>query len=99
MQIIHLQYPAQQSLNKRAHIGVAGSGDLELLIEPSTDNQAYIQINTSANGFEEIWRAVFDRFFKLYSYAVKIEINDFGATPGVVNLRLTQAMEVLHDEK
>lgn len=99
MEIIHLQYPTEQSLTRRAHIGVAGSGDLELLIEPSTDQQAYIQIHTSANGFEDIWRAVFDRFFKIYPYAVKIEINDFGATPGVVNLRLTQAMEVLRDEQ
>ncbi len=38
---------------------------------------------------------IFDR----YPISADIVINDFGATPGVVYLRLTQAMEELSDEK
>jgi malonate decarboxylase delta subunit len=34
-----------------------------------------------------------DRFFSRYQYAASIEINDFGATPGAVSLRLEQAVE------
>jgi malonate decarboxylase delta subunit len=33
------------------------------------------------------------RFFTRYDGAASIEINDFGATPGVVALRLAEAIE------
>jgi malonate decarboxylase delta subunit len=36
---------------------------------------------------------VLDRFFTRYDGAARIEINDFGATPGVVALRLAEAVE------
>jgi malonate decarboxylase delta subunit len=36
---------------------------------------------------------VLDRFFTRYDGAAQIEINDFGATPGVVALRLAEAIE------
>ncbi|MDO3410406.1 malonate decarboxylase subunit delta [Saccharibacillus sp. CPCC 101409] len=98
METIMYEYAAERSLTNSAHIGVAASGDLELLLEPSENRSASVKIRTTANGFEDIWKAVFDRFFARYPIAVKLEINDFGATPGVVNLRLAQAMEVLeHD--
>jgi malonate decarboxylase delta subunit len=43
---------------------------------------------------EEAWKAVLDRFFTTYDGAVRIQINDAGATPGSVQLRLAQAVEV-----
>jgi len=46
------------------------------------------------DGFRETWKAVLDRFFSRYDGAVRIEINDAGATPGSVQLRLEQAVEV-----
>ena len=36
-----------------------------------------------------------DRFFARYDGAVRIHINDAGATPGSVMLRLEQAAEVI----
>ena len=39
--------------------------------------------------------SVLDRFFAKYDGAVRIEINDAGATPGSVQLRLEQAVEAL----
>jgi len=39
------------------------------------------------------WRAVLDRFFAGYDGLASIQINDAGATPGVVSLRLAQAVE------
>jgi malonate decarboxylase delta subunit len=36
-----------------------------------------------------------DRFFSRYDGAVRIHINDAGATPGSVMLRLEQAVEVI----
>ncbi len=44
---------------------------------------------------EQCINEIFDR----YPISADIVINDFGATPGVVYLRLTQAMEELSDEK
>ncbi len=54
---------------------------------------------TGSDGFKEVWQNVLNRFFARYPLLAEIEINDFGATPGVVNLRLTQAMEALKDEQ
>ena len=40
-------------------------------------------------------KAVLDRFFSKFDGAVRIDINDAGATPGAVMLRLEQAVEVI----
>ena len=45
--------------------------------------------------FGASWKAVMDRFFAKYDGAVRIDINDAGATPGSVMLRLEQAVEVI----
>jgi malonate decarboxylase delta subunit len=50
-------------------------------------------VRTSADGFGEIWEAVLDRFFVRNDLAAAVEINDSGATPGTVSLRLAQAVE------
>ena len=94
MEQIELTYPASRNVNKKAHVGVVGSGDLEVLLEPGEGNVAHVFIRTSVDGFRDAWKAVLDRFFAKYDGAVQIEINDAGATPGVVHLRLEQAVEV-----
>ena len=95
MERLNFTYPARQSLTRRAHVGVVGSGDLEVLLEPSPDPQAHVSVTTSVDGFGAVWKNVLDRFFTRFEGAAKIEINDFGATPGVVMLRLEQAVEAL----
>jgi malonate decarboxylase delta subunit len=96
MEKIEFDYPAAQCrITKRAHVGVVGSGDMEVLIEPATTKGAHVLISTSVDGFGETWKAVFDRFFSKFDGAVSIQINDAGATPGSVLLRLEQAVEVL----
>jgi malonate decarboxylase delta subunit len=95
MERLNFTYPARQSLTRRAHVGVVGSGDLEVLLEPSSDPQAHVSVTTSVVGFGAVWKNVLDRFFTRFEGAAKIEINDFGATPGVVMLRLEQAVEAL----
>jgi len=94
MEHIELDYPAKRKISKKAHTGVVGSGDLEVLLEPSTGNTAHVSIRTSVDGFSNPWKAVLDRFFAKYDGAVRIQINDAGATPGNVQLRLAQAVEV-----
>jgi malonate decarboxylase delta subunit len=94
MEQIEFNYPAKRKVPKRAHVGVVGSGDLEVLLEPADGQVANVFIRTSVDGFRDTWKAVLDRFFAKYDGAVRIEINDAGATPGVVHLRLEQAVEV-----
>lgn len=89
-------HPASISVNRRAHVGVVASGDLEMLLEPAQAH-ASVLIRTSVAGHETTWRALFSRFFDRWPYAVSIEINDHGATPGVVWLRLEQALELAQD--
>jgi malonate decarboxylase delta subunit len=72
---------------------VVGSGDLEVLLSPSQNANAEVVIRTSVDGYGHVWKSVLDRFFQRYDGAAKIELNDFGATPGVVMLRLNEAVE------
>jgi malonate decarboxylase delta subunit len=76
-------------------VGVVASGNLEVLIEPAQPSDACaIEISTAANGFGEIWRAVMADFFERHRLGgVRISINDAGATPAIVALRLDQAIE------
>jgi malonate decarboxylase delta subunit len=93
MERIELDYPARRPVSRRAHVGVVGSGDLEVLLEPAQGDRAQVLIRTSVDGFRDTWKAVLDRFFARYDGVVRIEINDAGATPGSVLLRLEQAVE------
>ena len=95
MERLSFSYPAREAVGRRVHVGVVGSGDLEVLLEPSPDGEAHVTVNTSVDGFGAVWQHVLDRFFSRFQGAAAIEINDFGATPGVVLLRLEQAAEGL----
>jgi len=68
---------------------------MEVLMESSEGEGAHVSIITSVNGFRDTWKAVFDRFFARFDGAVRIHINDAGATPGSVLLRLEQAVEMI----
>ena len=91
MERFELGFSGKTPIAARAHVGVVGSGDLEVLLEPA--NQTTVLVRTSVDGFETIWRATLERFFARHPIAARVEINDFGATPGVVSLRLAQALE------
>lgn len=94
MQTLSLDYPAGAPAARRALAGVVGSGDLEVLLEPGGDGRSTVEIHTAVDGVNEIWTAVVDRIFADAAQpAVTLEINDFGATPAVVRLRIAQAME------
>jgi malonate decarboxylase delta subunit len=94
MEQIEFTYPAKRKILERAHVGVVGSGDLEVLLEPADGEVTRVFIRTSVDGFRDTWKTVLDRFFAKYEGAVRIQINDAGATPGSVQLRLQQAVEM-----
>ena len=74
--------------------GVVGSGNLEVLIAPgAADEVCNISVNTSAEGFHDTWKAVLEAFATRHPVGrTRITINDWGATPAVVTLRLEQAL-------
>ena len=76
-------------------VGVVSSGNLEVLIEPAALGGACeVEVHTAALGFGRIWQAVMSDFNARWKLAdVRIAINDMGATPAVVSLRLDQAVE------
>jgi malonate decarboxylase delta subunit len=94
LETLTFEYPATKTLPRRAHVGVVGSGDLEILLEPSNEPRAKVIVRTNCKGFNETWKLVLERFFTVHDVAANIKINDFGATPGVVALRLAQSLEV-----
>jgi malonate decarboxylase delta subunit len=78
-----------------AIVGVLGSGNLEVLVEPAALGGACeIEVSTAARGFGKIWQAVMKDFFaRHHAGDIRISVNDAGATPAIVSLRLDQAIE------
>lgn len=76
-------------------VGVVSSGNLEVMVESfANDARCSIDVSTPARGFDHVWAAVLGDFFERARIAaVRISINDVGATPAVVSLRLDQAIE------
>lgn len=74
-------------------VGVVGSGNLEILLERAVGRDCRVHVQTSARGFGATWEAVVRDFHQRHPLAgVRISINDMGATPAVVSLRLDQAV-------
>jgi malonate decarboxylase delta subunit len=77
-------------------VGVVGSGNLEVLLEPASGQHCTVHIETSARGFGSTWEAVVGDFHRRHPLAgVRVSIHDMGATPAVVSLRLDQAVSEL----
>ncbi len=93
IETLSYEYPASEPVERRAHVGVVASGNCEILLEPASHDGASVVVRTSVTGFGATWQAVLGRFFVRNPVAVQVEINDFGATPAVVALRLEQALE------
>ncbi|NVD69843.1 malonate decarboxylase acyl carrier protein [Duganella sp. BJB1802] len=90
-----------QRLKAAPHVvGVVGSGNLEVLIEPADlAGACTIEITTAAVGFGPIWEAVMRDFHQRWLLAdTRISINDMGATPAVVSLRMDQAVQTMLGE-
>ena len=100
METLDFEYAAGAPPARRAMVGVVGSGDLEVLLEPGRAGRTTVRVTTSVNGFAPVWKAQLDRVFNgglvgAHGPAVAVEINDFGATPGVVGMRIAQAFDAL----
>jgi malonate decarboxylase delta subunit len=92
--------PARGS-RKTAIVGVVASGNLEVLVERALPgSECVVDIRTAAVGFGDVWAAVVTDFVKRYSPGgLRFSINDGGARPDTVSLRLAQAARLMEDEQ
>jgi malonate decarboxylase delta subunit len=86
---------------KLAIVGVVASGNLEVLAERVLPGgECLVEIKTAAEGFGEVWTAVINDFVERYSPGgLKFSINDGGARPDIVLLRMAQAVRVMEEEQ
>ena len=73
---------------------MVASGNLEVLVERVLpDTECQVEISTAAEGFGAVWGAVVADFVERHSPGgLKLSINDGGARPDTVALRLAQAV-------
>jgi malonate decarboxylase delta subunit len=97
----HLEYEfgpyEPRRIDTDALVGVVGSGNLEAFFEhrPLGGMTRFV-IDTSISGFEPTWQAVLGDFAaRIKTGDLLVTINDAGATPPVVALRLAQAADEL----
>lgn len=88
--------------NKRsALVGVVASGNLEVLLERMDEpDRCIIEIATAANGFGDLWAAVTADFVERRAAGgLRITINDGGARPDTVSLRLAQGVRLIEESE
>jgi malonate decarboxylase delta subunit len=80
--------------------GVVASGNLEVLTERVLpDAECLVEIKTAADGFGAVWTAVIADFVARHSPGgLKFSINDGGARPDTVSLRLAQAVRMMEED-
>ena len=76
----------------KAIVGVVASGNLEVLLERVLDGGGCeVTVRTPVRGFDEVWRGVVADFVERSAPGgLRISINDGGARPDTVHLRLMQ---------
>jgi malonate decarboxylase delta subunit len=81
--------------------GVNASGNLEVLVERVLpDNECLVEVATAIAGFRDLWQAVIQEFFERSAPGgLRFSINDGGARPETVTLRLMQGMRLMEGEQ
>jgi malonate decarboxylase delta subunit len=79
---------------RKAIVGVNASGNLEILIERTLpDNECLVEVTTAVAGYGHMWKAVIEDFFERAAPGgLRFSINDGGAKPDIVTLRLMQGV-------
>lgn len=96
----HKVTKAARGTKPQAIVGVVASGNLEVLVErvmPEAD--CVVEIATTALGFADVWAAVIGDFVERYSPGgLRMSINDGGARPDAVSLRLAQGLRLIEED-
>ena len=85
---------------KAGIVGVVASGNCEALFERAlADHSCEVEIRTPVTGYDEVWKMVVAGFVERCSPGgMRVSINDGGATPDVVTLRLMQGSALMEGE-
>lgn len=97
----HVAAKRAKGSKAQALVGVVASGNLEVLAERTLpDGECEVDIRTAVEGFGNVWQAVVDDFVERRSPGgLKLSINDGGARPDMVALRLAQAVRAMEGER
>jgi malonate decarboxylase delta subunit len=100
MQTLRFRHTAKRRLSgtkDKAIIGVVASGNLEVLLERVLPEAACeVEIATPFRGYDDTWKAVIAEFVERSSPGgLRISINDGGARPDTVYLRLMQGSSLM----
>ncbi len=100
MQTLKLRHRAVGPLKGKRNTGIVGvvaSGNCEALFERTpSEKTCEVDIRTSVVGFDEVWKLVVADFVERASPGgIRVSINDGGATPDVVMLRLMQGAALM----
>jgi malonate decarboxylase delta subunit len=83
----------------QAIVGVVASGNLEVLLERALPADACtVDIATPVHGFGAVWEAVVGDFVhRRAAGGLRISVNDGGARPDAVALRLAQGVRLIEE--
>src|ERR1700678_4799839 len=100
METLKFKHTAKRRLSGtkgQAIIGVVASGNLEVLLERVLpDATCEVNIATPLSGYDETWKAVVAEFVEQSTPGgLRISINDGGARPDMVYLRLMQGSALM----
>ena len=100
MEILEIcQNAARRAAGERSWgiTGVVASGNLEVLLERVLDGaRCEVCVKTPVGGFDDVWRAVVADFIERHSPGgLRISVNDGGARPDTVSLRLAQGVRLM----
>ena len=103
MQTLNFRHTASRRLpgkKDKAIIGVVASGNLEVLLERVLPQATCeVVIATPIRGYDETWKVVVADFVERCSPGgLRISINDGGARPDTVYLRLVQGSSLMETE-
>ena len=103
MENLKIKHTAKSRLagkKDQAIIGVVASGNLEVLLERVLpDRHCEVDIATPVKGYDDTWKAVVAEFVERSSPGgLRISINDGGARPDTVYLRLMQGAALMEVE-
>lgn len=85
---------------RQATVGVNASGNIEILVErvlPETE--CLVEVTTAVTGYRTLWQAVIEDFCdRCPTGGLRFAINDGGARPDIVHLRLMQGARLMGGE-
>ncbi|HEV2543672.1 MAG TPA: malonate decarboxylase acyl carrier protein [Methylobacterium sp.] len=93
----HTTQKALSGAKAQAITGVVASGNLEVLLERAlAPTECTVEIETPIRGYGEVWAAVVADFVaRAQPGGLRITVNDGGARPDTVSLRLLQGARLM----